>query len=77
MVIVGFGISGCGATVAPGPDQNYYRQSQQRRFWRGGQTNPATLVPPGTYTVLRHRNGNHQHHPRPYPAGQVLVGTTN
>ncbi len=75
MVIVSFGMSGCGATVAPGPGQQYY--SSLNGGNSGGQTNPATVIPPGTYTVLVTATATTNTtlvHTLPV---QVLVGTTN
>jgi hypothetical protein len=75
MVIVSFGMSGCGATVAPGPGQQYY--SSLNGGSSGGQTNPATVIPPGTYTVLVTATATTNTtlvHTLPV---QVLVGTTN
>jgi peptidoglycan/LPS O-acetylase OafA/YrhL len=73
MVIVSFGMSGCGATVASGPNQQYYGSLN------GGspQVGVATAVPAGTYTVLvtaTTTTNTTLVHTLPV---QVLVGTTN
>jgi hypothetical protein len=73
LVIVGFGMSGCGATVASGPQQSYYNQLNGGS---GSQTTPALPVPNGTYTVLVTATATTNTkliHTLPV---QVLVGTT-
>jgi subtilase family serine protease len=75
LVIVGFGMSGCGASVAGGPNQNYYDNLNSGSG--SGQTTPATAVPAGTYTVLVTATATTNTtlvHTLPV---QVLVGTTN
>ena len=78
LVIVGFGISGCGASVATGPNQSYYDNlNNGSGSGCGGQTSPATLVPAGTYTVLVTATATTNTtlvHTLPV---EVLVGTTN
>jgi hypothetical protein len=74
LVIVGFGMSGCGASVASGPQQSYYDQLNGGSG--SGQTSPATPVPNGTYTVLVTATATTNTkliHTLPV---QVLVGTT-
>jgi subtilase family serine protease len=78
LMIVGFGISGCGASVASGPNQNYYDNlNNGSGSGSGGQTSPATLVPAGTYTVMVTATATTNTtlvHTLPV---EVLVGTTN
>jgi subtilase family serine protease len=81
LMIVGFGISGCGATVANGPNQSYYDNlnngSGSGNGSGNGQTSPATVVPAGTYTVLVTATATTNTtliHTLPV---EVLVGTTN
>jgi trimeric autotransporter adhesin len=50
LAIVGFGMTGCGAAVAPGPNQSYYDQLNGGNG--GSQAAATTAVPAGTYTVL-------------------------
>jgi hypothetical protein len=74
MVIVSFGMTGCGATVAPGPGQSYYNN-----LTGGGGTLNAggPAVAAGTYTVLvtaATATNTTLVHTLPV---QVLVGTTN
>ena len=74
MIIVSFGMTGCGATVAPGPDQSYYNTVNG-----GGGTSNGTgpAVTAGTYTVLvtaTTTTNTTLVHTLPI---QVLVGTTN
>jgi hypothetical protein len=73
MVIVSFGMSGCGAVVASGPNQQYYGSLN------GGSPQVGTPlpVPAGTYTVLvtaTTTTNTALVHTLPV---QVLVGTTN
>jgi hypothetical protein len=81
LMVVGFGISGCGASVANGPNQSYYDNlnngSGSGSGSGSGQTSPATLVPAGTYTVLVTATATTNTtliHTLPV---EVLVGTTN
>jgi hypothetical protein len=77
LVIVGFGMSGCGASVANGPNQSYYDNLNNGSGSGSGQTTPATGVPAGTYTVLVTATATTNTtlvHTLPV---QVLVGTTN
>jgi hypothetical protein len=77
LMIVGFGISGCGASVASGPNQSYYDNLNNGSGSGNGQTSPATLVPTGTYTVLVTATATTNTtliHTLPV---EVLVGTTN
>ena len=74
MIIVSFGMTGCGATVAPSPDQNYYNTVNGG----GGTPNAgSTPVTAGTYTVLvtaTTTTNTTLVHTLPI---QVLVGSTN
>jgi hypothetical protein len=78
MVIVSFGMSGCGVSVASGPTQQYY--SGLNGGSSGGSGTPlgtGTPVPVGTYTVLvtaTTTTNTTLTHTLPV---QVLVGTTN
>jgi trimeric autotransporter adhesin len=49
LMMVSFGITGCGATVAPGPNQQYYNNLLDGAGTANG-TGPAVTA--GTYTVL-------------------------
>jgi subtilase family serine protease len=74
MVIISFGMTGCGATVAPGPDQSYYNTINGGGGTANG-TGPAVTA--GTYTVLVTASTTTNTtliHTLPV---QVLVGTTN
>ena len=74
MVIVSFGMTGCGATVAPGPDQSYYNTVNGGGGTANG-TGPAVTA--GTYTVLvtaTTTTNTTLVHTLPI---QVLVGSTN
>jgi hypothetical protein len=80
-MVVGFGISGCGASVASGPNQSYYDNlnngSGSGNGSGNGQTSPATVVPAGTYTVVVTATATTNTtliHTLPV---EVLVGTTN
>jgi hypothetical protein len=74
LVMVSFGITGCGATVAPGPHQSYYNTIN------GGSGTPngsGPAVTAGTYTVLVTASTTTNTtlvHTLPV---QVLVGTNN
>jgi hypothetical protein len=75
LVMVGFGMTGCGASVASGPQQSYYNNLTGGSG--SGQTTPNTPVTPGTYTVLvtaTTTTNTKLIHTLPV---QVLVGTTN
>lgn len=76
MVIVSFGMSGCGVSVASGPGQQYY--SGLNGNSSGGPLGTGTSVPAGTYTVMVTATttvaGSTLTHTLPV---QVLVGTTN
>jgi hypothetical protein len=79
LVVIGFGMSGCGASVANGPNQSYYDglNNGSGSGSGNGQTSPATGVPAGTYTVLVTATATTNTtlvHTLPV---QVLVGTTN
>ena len=81
LMVVGFGISGCGASVASGPNQSYYDNlnngSGSGNGSGNGQTSPATVVPAGTYTVVVTATATTNTtliHTLPV---EVLVGTTN
>ena len=74
MIIVSFGMTGCGASVASGPNQDYYNT-----LTGGGGTPNAgsTPVTSGTYTVLvtaTTTTNTTLVHTLPI---QVLVGSTN
>jgi trimeric autotransporter adhesin len=76
LVIVGFGMTGCGASVAAGPNQSYYDGLNGGSA--GSQAGGGTPVTGGTYTVLvtatTTTNGSAPLiHTLPV---QVLVGTT-
>jgi hypothetical protein len=75
LMIVGFGMTGCGASVANGPSQSYY---DNLNGGSGGSQAGATLsVPAGTYTVrvtATTTTNTTLTHTLPV---QVLVGTTN
>ena len=49
LLVAGFGITGCGVTAAPGPDQ---KGLQTLNGSSGSQGTGTTAVPAGTYTVL-------------------------
>jgi hypothetical protein len=74
MVIISFGMTGCGATVAKGPYQSYYNTINDG----GGTTNgTGPAVTAGTYTVLvtaSTATNTTLVHTLPI---QVLVGSTN
>jgi hypothetical protein len=75
MAMVGFGMTGCGASVANGPQQSYY--DQLKGGSAGSQTGPPPYVTAGTYTVLvtaTTTTNTTLVHTLPV---QVLVGTTN
>jgi hypothetical protein len=74
LVMVSFGITGCGATVAPGPTQSYYNTINGGGGTANG-TGPAVTA--GTYTVLvtaTTTTNTTLVHTLPI---QVLVGSTN
>jgi hypothetical protein len=74
LAMVSFGISGCGATVAPGPNQQYYNNLTGAGGTPNG-TGPAVTA--GTYTVLVTASTTTNTtlvHTLPV---QVLVGTNN
>jgi hypothetical protein len=73
LAIVGFGMTGCGATVAPGPQQSYYNNLNGGS---AGSQLTGTAVTAGTYTVLvtaTTTTNSTLAHTLPV---QVLVGTT-
>ncbi len=73
LAIVGFGMTGCGATVAPGPQQSYYNNLNGGS---AGSQLTGTAVTAGTYTVLvtaTTTTNTTLTHTLPV---QVLVGTT-
>jgi len=74
MVIISFGMTGCGATVAKGPYQSYYNTINDG----GGTTNgTGPAVTAGTYTVLVTASTTTNTtlvHTLPI---QILVGSTN
>jgi hypothetical protein len=75
LMIVGFGMTGCGVTAAAGPDQQGYNSLNGGSS--GSQTTPPTTVPAGTYTVVVTATSTTNTtlvHSLPV---QVLVGTTN
>lgn len=75
LAIVGFGITGCGASVANGPDQSYYNKINGGSG--GSQAGGPPFVTAGTYTVLvtaTTTTNTKIVHTLPV---QVLVGTTN
>jgi hypothetical protein len=73
LATVGFGITGCGATVAPGPQQSYYNNLNGGS---AGSQLTGTAVAAGTYTVrvtATTTTNTTLVHTLPV---QVLVGTT-
>jgi trimeric autotransporter adhesin len=73
LAIVGFGMTGCGATVASGPQQDYYNNL---KGGSAGSQLTGTAVTAGTYTVLvtaTTTTNTTLTHTLPV---QVLVGTT-
>jgi trimeric autotransporter adhesin len=73
LAIVGFGMTGCGATVASGPQQDYYNNL---KGGSAGSQLTGTAVTAGTYTVLvtaTTTTNTTLVHTLPV---QVLVGTT-
>ncbi|HEX4582497.1 MAG TPA: protease pro-enzyme activation domain-containing protein [Acidobacteriaceae bacterium] len=79
MVIVSFGMSGCGVNVASGPGQQYYGglNGGASGGAAGSPLGTGTPVPAGTYTVLvtaTTTTNTTLTHTLPV---QVLVGTTN
>jgi len=75
LAMVGFGMTGCGASVANGPQQSYYDQLNGGSA--GSQVGPPPYVTAGTYTVLvtaTTTTNSTLVHTLPV---QVLVGTTN
>jgi hypothetical protein len=73
LAMVGFGMTGCGATVASGPGQSYYNSLTGGS---GGSQLTGTAVTAGTYTVLvtaTTTTNTTLVHTLPV---QVLVGTT-
>lgn len=76
LAIVGFGMTGCGATVASGPQQDYYNNL---KGGSAGSQVTGTAVTAGTYTVrvtatTTINTNTTLVHTLPV---QVLVGTTN